>query len=149
MARLQFELITAERVLYRDEVDVVVAPSVEGQVAILPNHAPLLALLEPGQVMVRKGNDEIYMAVAGGFLEVLANRVRVLADAAERAEEIDVERARRAMERAQEILARHPSRQELEEAMRALRRAQVRIQVARRRRGAHPQGPPRPEEPRV
>ena len=148
MARLRFELITAERVLYRDEVDLVVAPSVEGQVAILPNHAPLLAVLEPGEVMVRKGTEETYMAITGGFLEVLANRVRVLADAAERAEEIDVERARRAMERAQEVLARQPARQDLEEAMRALRRAQVRIQVARRRRGIPP-GPTPPEEHRV
>ena len=141
MPTMKLEIITAERVVYSDDVEVVVAPGVEGELGILPHHAPLLTILKPGEILVRKGGQEQFLAVSGGFMEVLGNKVTILADAAERAEEIDLERARKAMERAQEALARRTADLDLERALAALRRAEVRLKVARRRR---PLGGPPP-----
>ena len=137
MPRLRLDVVTAERVVYSDEVDVVVAPGVEGELAILPRHAPLLTLLQPGELRIRKDDVESSMVVSGGFLEVERNRVIVLADTAERAEEIDVARALAAQRRAEALLAeRRTDTQEadLERALSALRRSQVRLKAARRRR---------------
>ena len=104
MAKLRFEIVTAEQVIYSNEVDVVIAPGIEGQLAILPNHAPLMTTLQPGELVVRRDGEEVAMFVAGGFLEVMGNRVSVLADVAERVEEIDVERAEAARCRAEDRL---------------------------------------------
>jgi len=82
-------VVTAERLVYSDDVDVVVAPGVDGELAVLPHHAPLMTMLQPGELRVRKGDEEVLLVVTGGFLEVRPDRVTVLADAAERAEEID------------------------------------------------------------
>ena len=102
MAPLQFEILTAERRVYSDEVDMVIAPGQLGELGILPNHAPLLTPLQPGELRIKKGSEEVAIAVTGGFLEMFQNKLTVLADAAERADEIDVERAERALARAQE-----------------------------------------------
>ena len=134
MPTMKFEIVTAERVVYSDEVEVVVAPGIEGELGILPHHAPLLTVLQPGELRVVKDGQEEIMAVSGGFLEVLGNTVTVLADTAEQADEINEERAQEAVRQAQERLASHPSDLDLEQAIRALRRAQVRVNVARRRR---------------
>ena len=98
---MMLEIITAERQVYSDEVDMVIAPGIEGQLGILPKHAPLMTMLKPGELTVRKNGEDIYVAVSGGFMEVLGNRVSVLADACERSDEIDEERAQQAMQRAQ------------------------------------------------
>lgn len=135
MARLRLEVVTGERLVYADDVDVVVAPGAAGELAILPNHAPLLTTLKPGELRMRKGSEERHLAVTGGFLEVLANKVMILADAAEYAEEIDEQRAQEAIRRAQERVARREADIDLERALHALQRAQVRLKVARRRRG--------------
>ena len=150
MAPMLLEIITAERQVYSDEVDAVVAPGIEGQLGILPHHAPLMTVLQPGELLIRKGGEEAYLAVTGGFMEVLANKVTVLADAAERSDEIDEQRAQEAIERAQERIRNRESDEQLEEALRSLRRAQVRVGIARRRRrpggpsgvGQPPPGPP-------
>ncbi|MBE0415688.1 MAG: F0F1 ATP synthase subunit epsilon [Dehalococcoidia bacterium] len=134
MAKLRFEIVTAERVVYSDDVDVVIAPGVEGQMGILPSHAPLLTMLQPGELVVRKEGEETAMFVSGGFLEVLQNRVTVLADVAERAEEIDIARAEEAKRRAEERLREHPPEVDLAAAEAALRRALVRIKIAERRK---------------
>ena len=89
---LRFEILTAERRVYSDEVDMVVAPGQLGELGILPNHAPLLTPLQPGELRIKKGSDEVVIAVSGGFLEMFQDQLTILADAAERAEEIDVER---------------------------------------------------------
>lgn len=149
MATLRLEIVTGERLVYADDVDVVVAPGTAGELAILPNHAPLLTTLKPGELRMRKGGQEEHLAVTGGFLEVLGNKVMVLADAAEYAEEIDEERAQEAVRRAQERVGRREADQDLERALHALQRAQVRLRIARRRRapGAPRQQPGRaPEE---
>ncbi|MCC6628250.1 MAG: F0F1 ATP synthase subunit epsilon [Chloroflexi bacterium] len=136
MAKLSFEIITGERVvLEASGVDMVVAPGVEGALGILPGHAPLVTTLQPGELRVKQGAVESALAVGGGFLEVAGDRVLVLADAAERAEEIDVARAEDARRRAQEALADSRERQDmtLVQAEAALRRSLVRLRVARRR----------------
>ena len=128
------EIITAEQQVYSDEVDMVIAPGFDGQLGILPRHAPLMTMLKPGELTVRKDGEDIYVAVSGGFMEVLGNRVSILADACERSDEIDEERAEQAMQRAQERLANRGSDMDMEKVMASLQRAQVRLGLVRRRR---------------
>jgi len=134
VATMMLEIITAEQQLYADEVEMVVAPGADGQLGILPHHAPLMTMLQPGELLIRKDGTDTYLVVTGGFMEVIGNKVTILADAAERSEEIDEARAVTAMERARERLASQPSDLQLELAVTAFRRAQVRVNVARRRR---------------
>ena len=140
---MMLEIITAERQVFSDEVDMVVAPGIDGQLGILPRHAPLMTMLKPGELTVRKaGEEDMYVAVSGGFMEVLGNRVSILADACERSDEIDEERAHQAVQRAQERLASRSEDMELERVMASLRRAQVRVDLVRRRRLRGGQPPP-------
>ena len=134
MADIKLDVVTAEQVVYSDEVDAVVAPGVEGQLGILPHHAPLMTILEPGELLIRKGGGEVYLAISGGFLEVRPDRVIVLADAAERSEEIDQARAEEAIRRAQQRIRERPPDVDLARAEAALRRALIRRDVAQRRR---------------
>ena len=131
---MRVEIITAEREVYSNDVDVLTAPGVEGELGILPNHAPLMTALQPGEIMLRKDGEETYLAVTGGFMEVIANRVMILADACERDDEIDEQRAQVAVQRAQERLSNRTSDLDLERAVAAVRRAEVRVRIARRRR---------------
>lgn len=134
--KLHIEVVTAERRVFVDEVDMVVAPGAEGQLGILPHHAPLMTMLAPGEVRLKKDGEEVIMATSGGFLEVLANRVTILADTAERIEEIDIARAEEAKQRAEERLAMRGADVDRARAQVALARALVRIKIARRRRPA-------------
>ena len=135
---LQVEIVTAERRVLTDEVDMVIAPAADGVIGILPRHAPLLTALGPGVLVLRKGNLDDVLSCTGGFLEVSKDKVLILADAAEREGEIDEERANDARARAQAALqqaAQHPDAALRAEAARtALRSAQVRLNVAERRR---------------
>ncbi len=85
-----YDIVTAEQLVFSEDVDAVVAPGVEGQLGILPHHTPLMTMLQPGELRVRKSGEEFSLAISGGFLEVRPDRVIVLADAAERADEIDI-----------------------------------------------------------
>ncbi|MBL7209257.1 MAG: F0F1 ATP synthase subunit epsilon [Dehalococcoidia bacterium] len=139
MATIKLEIITAEREVFADDVDVIVAPGIEGDLGILPHHAPLMTMLRPGELLIRKDNEETYMAITGGFFEVRPDRVILLADACERSDDIDVARAEAAKRRAEEGLLTHLP--ELDEARTeaALRRSLTRLKVAtRRRRRAKP-----------
>ena len=131
---MMLEITTAERQVFAEEVDALIAPGIDGQLGILPHHAPLMTMLQPGELTIRRDGVETYLAVTGGFLEVLANRVTVLADACERSDEIDEERAQHAVEQAQERIVGQGSEMELQRAMASLRRAQVRLDLVRRRR---------------
>ena len=122
--------------MYADDIEVLVAPGIDGELGILPHHAPLMTALQPGEIMIRKDGAETYLVVSGGFLEVMANQVTILADACERTDEIDEERARAAMQQAQDRLASRIDDIELQQAtVAALIRAETRLKVARRRRG--------------
>jgi len=131
MPGIRLDIVTAERMVHSDDVDLVVAPGSEGQLGILPHHTPLMTTLLPGEVRIKKGNEELLLAITGGFLEVRPDRVVILADAAERAEEIDVDRAEAARKRAQERLSQQ---RELgidgARAEAALRRSLARLRVA-------------------
>jgi F-type H+-transporting ATPase subunit epsilon len=129
MATIKLDIVSAERLVFSEDVAEVVAPGVAGQLGILPHHAPLMTMLQPGELLVRKDGEEIVLAISGGFLEVRPDRVIVLADAAERAEEIDVARAEEAVRRAQERM-QHPAAADLPRAEAAIRRALARLQVA-------------------
>ena len=131
MSSIKLEVVTAERVVYTEDVDTVIAPGIEGQLGILPHHAPLMTILQSGELIVRRGSDEDIMAISGGFLEVRPDRVIVLADQAERAEEIDAARAEAAKQRAEERL-RERGTEGFDEtrAEAALRRAVARVTVA-------------------
>ena len=142
MATTRLDIVTAERVVFSEDVDVVVAPGVEGQLGILPHHAPLMTMLMPGELRVRKGGEEFSMAISGGFLEVRPDRIIVLADAAERVEEIDVARAEEAKRRAEELLKGRPPEVDAALAEAALRRSLARLKVVERRRRRKPPGQP-------
>ncbi len=134
MATLKLEVITGERVVYSDDADMVVAPGSEGELGILPQHAPLLTPLRSGELRVKKGTDEVAMVVTGGFLEVYRDKVIVLADAAERVEEIDTARAEAARQRALERLSEQRGRVDLTRAEASLTRSLARLKVAQKRR---------------
>jgi F-type H+-transporting ATPase subunit epsilon len=143
MATTRLEIVTAERVVFSEDVDVVIAPGIEGQLGVLPNHAPLMTTLMPGELLVRRGGEEFSLAISGGFIEVRPDRIIVLADAAERAEEIDIARAEEAKRRAEERLKEHVPEVDLLRAEAALRRSLARLQVAtRRKRRSKSQPPP-------
>lgn len=132
---LSVEIVTIERkVLSEEGIDEVIAPGVEGELAVLPRHAAFMTMLRPGELILKKGGEEIPFAVTGGFFEVLRDKVIVLADAAERAEEIDVQRAEQARERARLALERRESTEDLAMAAAALQRAMIRLRVAEQRR---------------
>ena len=128
------EITTAERQVFGDEVDMVIAPGVDGLLGILPRHAPLMTMLQPGELTIRKGGADTFFSVTGGFMEVLGDRVIILADACEHSEEINEERAQEAMRRAQERISSRPTEMQLEQALGSLRRAQARLDTVRRRR---------------
>jgi F-type H+-transporting ATPase subunit epsilon len=130
----RLEVITAERVVYSEDVNMVLAPGAEGQLGILPGHAYLLTALAPGELVIRKGaSEDEYISIGGGFMEVGPDFVRVLADTAERADEIDVARAEAARKQAEALLAQKLDRMEFAKAEAALRRSITRLKVAERR----------------
>lgn len=134
MATLRLEIITAEKQVLADDVNLVVAPGIEGELGILPHHAPLMTMLQPGELLLRKGGEETYMVISGGFLEIRPDKVIILADTCERTEEIDVARAEEAKCRAQERLKTHLPEVDAARAEAALRRSLVRLKAAERRR---------------
>jgi len=137
VAKLKVELVTAEGRVLSEDADFVLAPGVDGDLGVLPHHIPLLTPLRNGEVRVRNDETEHILFVAGGFLEVLPDKVTILADAAERAEDIDEARAEESRRRAQELLSQEATNVE---AASALERATLRLRVAevRRRHHGHP-----------
>jgi F-type H+-transporting ATPase subunit epsilon len=133
---IKVEIVTQERTVFEGEVDSVNLPGSEGRLGILPNHSPLLTTLDYGEVIVKQGDQEDYYAIGGGFAEVQPEKVIVLADSAERSDEIDMDRAQEARNRAEKMMEEGvPEDQERYAQIQAsLQRAQIRINVAQRRR---------------
>jgi F-type H+-transporting ATPase subunit epsilon len=127
---IHLEIVTAERVVLSDDVDMINAPTKDGRVGILPRHAPLLTILEIGELDIVKGGVTTPFAISGGFMEVLPHRVTILADTAERADEIDEARAEAARRAAEQRIAERKSAQDLALAEAELRRALVQLKVA-------------------
>ena len=135
MAQIRCEIVTAERKVFEDNVDMVLAPGIEGQLGILPKHAPLMTSLTFGELVIHRENQpDEFIAIGGGFMEVGPEHVIILADSAERAEEIDIARAEEARERAQELMEQK-QREDVDFARveASLRRSVIRLKVARRR----------------
>lgn len=127
----QFEILTLQKLFLRDQVRFVIAPGQEGVFEILPDHAPFVFALKPGPLRIRKpGGDEEHVAVGGGFLVVQKERTTVLTRSAERPEEIDVERAQRAKERAEDRLRQRNEEIDLARSQASLQRALARLKVA-------------------
>lgn len=131
---IKLEIVTAERQVYSGDVDFVSAPGVMGTLGVLPKHASLLTALEAGELRFKRGDEEESFAVSGGFMEVRPDQVIVLTDTAERAEEIDLERAEAARQRAAELLREKPSGVDMAAIEGALRRSRIRLKVGRQRR---------------
>jgi F-type H+-transporting ATPase subunit epsilon len=131
----QFEIVTPEKVVYKDEVDEVIANTTEGQVGILQNHVRLLTKLVPGELILKKGSHISHMAVLGGFLEVGDNKATILADYAVRAEDIEVAKAQEAQKRAQAAMKEKATDRDYRIAEAELQKAILELNVANRRRG--------------
>jgi F-type H+-transporting ATPase subunit epsilon len=129
---IDFTLVTPERALVHEQVEELQIPGAEGYLGILPGHAPLFSELKVGELGYRIGERWFWLSVAWGFVEVLPDQVRVLAETAERAHEIDLERANRAKQRAEERIARGGDDIDYKRALIALERALIRIQVSRK-----------------
>ena len=137
----RLEVVTAERVVMSEAVDQVTVPGAAGRMGILAGHEPLMTALVPGEMDIIRRGERTPFAVSGGFMEVLPDRVTILADTAERADEIDEARAEAARRRAEELLRERRSEQEQLIAEAQLRRAMVRLAVARLKRSGRSGGP--------
>ena len=129
---IDLQIVTPDRLLVQEQVDEVQVPGSEGYFGVLPGHTPLLATLGIGELWYRKGQDKTFLAIANGFAEVLPDRVTILARIAERAEDIDPERAEAARGRAEKRLSELKSDVDYERARAALQKALTRLQVAGR-----------------
>ena len=134
---IRCEIVTQERLVYEKDVDSINMPGIEGRMGILPNHSPLLTVLDFGEVITRTNGEEEYFAIGGGIAEVQPDKVIILADSAEHADEIDEERASAARERANQAMEEgvegvDPASYAMIEA--ALRRAQLRVDISMRRK---------------
>lgn len=128
--KIQLDIVTPERAVLSEAVDELILPGSEGYLGVRPGHAPLLTTLKVGTITIRKGNEQRYLAVSWGFVEVLPERVSILAETAEMAEEIDLDRAVRARERAEKRLKSADPDVDFKRAQVALEKALIRIQVA-------------------
>jgi F-type H+-transporting ATPase subunit epsilon len=128
--KLTLEVITPEKLVLRETVDEVIVPGLGGELGILPDHAPLISQLQTGVLSYRRGAERQQMHVSGGFVEVLPDKVSVLADVAESAAEIDLPRAQRAREQAENLINSRGESPDFQAAELKLKRALVRIQVA-------------------
>ena len=138
---LHLEIVTPERMVYSDDVDMVLVPGIEGEMGILPHHTPLVSLLGLGELKIRKGGQEESFAIAGGFLQVRPDKVVVMAELADMASDIDLERAHEARREAERALETgYHEGADLAAARAALQHALLRIRVAERR---HREGPRR------
>ncbi len=138
---LQLEIVTPEKLAYQDEVDSVVLPGSEGELGVLPHHAPLVSTLGAGELRLRKGGQEESFAIVGGFLQVLPDKVVVMAETADMASEIDLEKAQEARRQAEQALeGGFVEGADLAAARASLQAALIRIRVAERR---HREGPRR------
>ena len=136
--RIKFKIVTPERTVFEDEVDQATLPVSNGEITILPNHRSYIASLKPGELMIKKNGEEINMAISGGFIEFNDNNLVVLADAAERAEEIDIKAAEEARKRAEDLKSQKMMDEgEYARIAAAIEMEMVKLRVARKHRTKH------------
>ncbi|MBI4652801.1 ATP synthase F1 subunit epsilon [Candidatus Kuenenbacteria bacterium] len=131
---IDFEITTPEKTIYKDKIDLVVIPTKDGEITVLPNHIPLISALVPaGELRLKKGNEEFFIMVSGGFLEVQkGNKIIILADAAERAEEIDEIRAEEARKKAEKLLEEKREDLEIADVKAILAQSLIRLKIAKK-----------------
>jgi len=127
---LLLEIITPEKVIYKDEVDEVVVPTLNGEIAILPNHINLLTQVNPGELIIKKGASQQYLAITGGFLEVQKNKISILAEYAIKAQDIEVARAMEAKKRAEKVMSEKSTDNEVKIAQAEMIKAILELKVA-------------------
>jgi F-type H+-transporting ATPase subunit epsilon len=132
MATIKLDIVTAERRTFSDDVNMVVVPGIDGQLGILPHHAPLMSMIQTGELIIKKDKEEFYLFIDGGFVEIRPDRIIILADACEHCTEIDIERAETAKRRAEESLKSISADIDHFRAEAALRRSLMRLKVAER-----------------
>jgi len=142
MSTIRLDFVSQDHMVFSDDVSEIIAPGVDGQLGILPKHAPLMTILAPGEVIVRReGQPDLNFAVSGGWLEVRPDKATILARTAERSDEINLQRAEAARARAEELLAQGVTRDERDRLEMTLRRSLIRMKVAGRHSGWRPTGP--------
>lgn len=127
---LVLEIITPEKIVFKDDVDEVIVPTTNGEIAILPNHINLLTTIAPGALIAKKGSDSYPIAITGGFIEVNNNKVSILADYAIRAQDIEVARAEEAKKRAEKVMQEKASEKDFKIAQGELLKSLLELQVA-------------------
>lgn len=144
---IKFRIVTPERILFEEEVDQVSLPTQQGEITVLPNHIPLISILQPGELRFKKGGEEIPMVVSGGFIEVQPFEVTVLADTAERIEEIVEERAEEARKRAEEAMkAKKLDAKEYAYLVSKIEKELARVRVVKKYKKLKPQITSQPEK---
>lgn len=147
--KIKFKITTPEGTVFTDEVDEVILPTPKGEIGILPGHIPLVSLLSAGEVRIKKGNEETSLAVSGGYIEVQNDQVTVLADTAERAEEINVERAEAGRQRAEELMKQKIAEDvDYTSLVAKMEKELARLRVARKKK-YRDVGRRRPEQPKT
>lgn len=131
---LHLEIITPEKIVFKDDVDEVIAPTSNGQISILPNHIGLLTQIVPGELITKKGQNEYFLAITGGFLEVSRNKVTILADYAIRSEDIEIAKVQEAQKKATKLMEEKISENDFALAQSQIRRSILELKVAQRRR---------------
>ncbi|MEK7523880.1 MAG: ATP synthase F1 subunit epsilon [Patescibacteria group bacterium] len=144
MAHIQFKIVTPERIVFEDTVDAIILPTIEGEITVLPHHIPLVSLLKAGVLRIQKGKEETPLAVSSGVIEVDGERVVVLADTAERADDLDEAKIEKAREEARQLMEskRRGDREGFAEASALLERELARLKVVKRYR--HGRAGPKP-----
>jgi len=131
---LLLEIITPEKVIYKDEVQEVIVPTVNGEIGILPNHVNLLTQISPGEMVVKKGNSLQHLAITGGFLEVNDNKISILAEYAVKAQDIEVARATEAKKRAEKVMSEKSTDNEMRIAQAEMLKAILELKIATKHR---------------
>jgi F-type H+-transporting ATPase subunit epsilon len=129
---LLLEIITPEKIIYKDEINEVLVPTVDGEITILPNHINLLTQINPGELVIKKGTNQQYIAITGGFLEVNNNNISILAEYAIKAQDIEVARAMEAKKRAEKLMSEKTTDNELKVAQGEMIKALLELKVATR-----------------
>lgn len=133
MPTVHLDFVSQDHMVFSGNVNEILAPGIDGKLGILPRHAPMITVLSPGEIEVRReGQENLFFAISGGWMEVLPNQVTILARTAERSDQIDVQRAEAARARAEELLAQGVAREERAGLEMQLRRSQIRLRVGRR-----------------
>jgi|TARA_B100001750_G_C15118711_1_gene403896 F-type H+-transporting ATPase subunit epsilon len=134
MKLLDIEIVTAEKTIFSGQASLIQIPGIEGELGILPSHAPIITELDPGEVLIKNEKEVLSLVLSGGFVEVFNDKVTILADAAERTNEIDIEKTKEAIEKAEKIVESKGSDIDIQKALFVIRASKAQLRVANRRR---------------